>query len=204
MFDIVLGATARRDMAEVQLFVHYLNLNRQADTHEQGEWGDRGEKKETKEGMTSRQIRAAEKSRSDGSLNNRKKWPWSVCMEDTFSVNSMSPLINDCSALCDTGWEHGTVGKGWGNYATALLWLKTVGAANKRDWKRKRQWIKRESLSNNRELPQTTLPRIDQAQDKRWKRRQSTCRTIPDRTLSDAVLACCSLERLKCTWLIDQ
>lgn len=27
MFDIVLGATARRDMAEVQLFVHYLNLN---------------------------------------------------------------------------------------------------------------------------------------------------------------------------------
>lgn len=28
MFDIVLGATARRDMAEVQLFVNYLNLHR--------------------------------------------------------------------------------------------------------------------------------------------------------------------------------
>lgn len=152
MFDIVLGATARRDMAEVQLFVHYLNLNRQADTHEQGEWGDRGEKKETKEGMTSRQIRAAEKSRSDGSLINRKKWPWSVCMEDIFSVNSTSPPINDCSALCDTGWEHGTVGKGWGNYATALLWLKTVGAANKERLEKEtsvnkeRDWVTTESF----------------------------------------------------------
>ena len=33
MFDIVLGATARRDVTEVQLFVHYLNLqtDRQTD-----------------------------------------------------------------------------------------------------------------------------------------------------------------------------
>lgn len=29
VFDVVLGATARRDMAEVQLFVHYLHLKRE-------------------------------------------------------------------------------------------------------------------------------------------------------------------------------
>lgn len=45
MFDIVLGATARRDVAEVQLFVHYLNLNRQADTHEQGSEEIEGKRK---------------------------------------------------------------------------------------------------------------------------------------------------------------
>lgn len=61
MFDIVLGATARRDMAEVQLFVHYLNLKtgRQTDTQTsrkvRREGGkerkkDRKKRKERKEG----------------------------------------------------------------------------------------------------------------------------------------------------------
>lgn len=39
MFDIVLGAAARRDMAEVQLFVHYLNLKTVRETHRRARKG---------------------------------------------------------------------------------------------------------------------------------------------------------------------
>lgn len=69
-----------------------LSEPKQAGRHTRaGEWEDRGEKKETKEGMTSRQIRAAEKSRSDSSLINRKKVALNVCMyRGHFSSKSMN------------------------------------------------------------------------------------------------------------------
>lgn len=72
MFDIVLGATARGDVAEVQLFVHYLNLKTGRRTHRQASGKERGRKEKKRKESCDRQTRAAEKSRSAGSVSGQE------------------------------------------------------------------------------------------------------------------------------------
>lgn len=72
MFDIVFGATARGDVAEVQLFVHYLNLKTGRQIHRQASKEERKKenKKERKKGVIGRQE---QRKRADQPQVDRKQ-----------------------------------------------------------------------------------------------------------------------------------
>lgn len=55
MFDIVLRATARRDMAEVQLFVYYLNLQTGRETDRQARKSTDGRERDERKKEKKRQ-----------------------------------------------------------------------------------------------------------------------------------------------------
>ena len=68
MFDIVLGATARRDVTEVQLFVHYLNLQTDRQTCRHDRHTDRTEQA----GVRGRQTWPRDKQ-TDGKEERKKE-----------------------------------------------------------------------------------------------------------------------------------
>lgn len=141
MFDIVLGATTRRDMAEVQLFVHYLNLKTGRHTHRQArEWGNRKGKrrhrKEKKKNMTGRQSSTEEQIRWQLNLT-ETEGPWSVCMEDILSFKTDESFYTNMNSLivCRIAiYLHQNFctvkKKGLGNYVTKSLWFKKTVQVN--------------------------------------------------------------------------